>query len=80
VLQHYGHKVNINKIITLNASEFKEEIIDIIDPKQFGNYTGIHHISSQEGNTVVDLKQTKFSLHNFSNQIKRKLKRILKQN
>lgn len=77
---HYGHKVNINKIITLNSLEFKEEIIDIVEPRLFGNYTGIHHISSQEGNTVVDLKQTKFSLHNFSNQMKRKLKRILKQN
>jgi hypothetical protein len=73
---HYGHKVNINKITKLSVSEFEEEIVEVIEPLLFGNYKGIHHINSQQGQTIVDLKQTKFSLNNFKNQWQRKWRKI----
>ncbi len=73
---HYGHKVNINKITKLSVTEFEEEIIEVIEPLLFGNYKGIHHINSQQGQTIVDLKQTKFSLNNFKNQWQRKWRKI----
>ena len=76
--KHYGHKVNINKIIKLSEFEFEEEIVAIIEPETFGNYIGIHHISSQQGQTVIDLKQTKFSKSNFNHQFKRKIRKKLK--
>ena len=77
--KHYGHKVNINKIIKLTEFEFEEEIVTIIEPEIFGNFIGIHHLVSQQGQTIVDLKQTKFSINNFSHQLKRKIKKKLKK-
>jgi hypothetical protein len=73
---HYGHKVNINKITKLSVSEFEEEIEEFIEPHLFGDYIGIHHITSQQGQTIVDLKQTKFSLNNLKNQWQRKWRKI----
>lgn len=78
--KHYGHQVNFNKIKKLNAYTFEEEIINVIEPKQFGNYNGIHHVDSRQGQIVLDLKQTRFSYHQFKNQIRRKIKKILRLN
>jgi hypothetical protein len=71
--KHYGHKVNINKILKLNEFVFEEEIIETIDPKVFGNFIGIHHVVNQNGQTVIDLKQNRFSFFNLKHQLQRKL-------
>lgn len=73
--KHYGHQVNINKIITLNEHTFQEEIVSVIAPERFGKYSGIHHIASFHHQTVIDLKRSQFSLHNFKFQIVRKLRK-----
>jgi hypothetical protein len=77
---HYGHMVNINKIKKLNIASFEEEIISCIEPEKFGNYIGIHHIVCQHECVVVDLKQKRFSLNLFKNQIKRKFKKLFHLN
>jgi hypothetical protein len=76
--KHYGHKVNINKIVKLTTSSFEEEIMEVIAPLDFGNYTGIHHITSQNGYTAVDLKRNTFSSYNFTQQLKRKCLKLFK--
>ena len=73
----YGHKVHINEVTQLSKKAFSEEIVHTVLPEKFGNYKGIHHVTHQNGQTLVDLKQTKFSLYNFRYQISRKIKRIL---
>ena len=73
---HYGHQVNINSIKKLTTLAFEEEIIQVVDAKIFGKFSGIHHISSQNGQTLIDLKRSTFSFNNFKHQLKRKWRKI----
>ena len=74
---HYGHKVCINQVTCLNEISFKEELVTSIDAVSFGNFIGVHHIYTAEGQVLIDLKQHQFSWYNFSHQLKRKLHRLL---
>ncbi len=74
--KHYGHCVHINKVTILNTYEFKEEPIQTIYPQSFGNYKGIHHISSNAEGIALDLKKSKFSFSNFKNELQRKFRRL----
>ncbi|MFN5712405.1 MAG: hypothetical protein ACK46S_10320, partial [Bacteroidota bacterium] len=74
---HYGHKVFINQVTCLNEISFKEELVTSIDAVSFGNFIGVHHIYTAEGQVLIDLKQHQFSWYNFSHQLKRKLRRLV---
>lgn len=75
--KHYGNKVNINKITRLSTRVFHEEIEQTITPETFGAFIGIHHLVYLNGQTLIDLKRTRFSMNNFRNQLSRKISRIL---
>lgn len=74
---HYGHKVCINQVTCLNEISFKEELVTSIDAVSFGNFIGVHHIYTAEGQVLIDLKQHQFSWYNFLHQLKRKLRRLV---
>lgn len=74
--QHYGHKVNINRIKVLSEIAFEEELVNEIDGQKFGDYCGIHHVSINENKILIDLKKHQFSYNNFKKQLQRKLKKL----
>jgi hypothetical protein len=78
--KHYGHSVNLNEVIELSHTHFREKMTSTIEAHQFGNYIGIHHAAHQQGKTLVDLKKWRFSWFNFKIQVARKMSRLLGKN
>lgn len=74
--QHYGHKLNINQIKVLSEIAFEEELVNEFDGPQFGDYSGIHHLSINENKILIDLKRHQFSYYNFKKQLQRKFKKL----
>ena len=56
----YGFAISINKIITLNESEYEEEVVDNIKPNWNDKITGIHTINFDGAITVIDAKFRRF--------------------
>jgi hypothetical protein len=52
----YGTSLSLYKIIALEKNDYKEELIDKIEPNFSKSIKGIHHISSNQEYTVFDTK------------------------
>ena len=50
----YGYGLNINEIITLNETEYKEEQVKSIEPKWDKKLLGVHTLAYADGLTVSD--------------------------
>ena len=71
-LLHQGHVTYLAQAASLG----NRLIVGINSDNSVQKLKGIHNINSQQGQTIVDLKQKKFSLNNFKNQWQRKWRKI----
>ncbi|MFZ7942305.1 MULTISPECIES: glucosamine inositolphosphorylceramide transferase family protein [Bacillaceae] len=62
----YGGRIVLNKIKTLSTSQFEEEPVSFIEPKNDSLYPdGVHTISNAGGITILDGKRFDYSLLHF---------------
>ena len=52
----YGIGLNINKVISLNLSSYKEKIIKKIIPNKIKNTNGLHHINNSKKHIIFDVR------------------------
>lgn len=55
----YGGAVNLCEIEELSPTEFRERIVDRIDPALFPGMNGLHTLTASEGIEVVDVRPAK---------------------
>ncbi len=62
----YGARVQINRIVELTPTEFREEVVARVEPDPRGPYPrGLHTLSSFGGQTLVDGKRSVFVAAEF---------------
>ena len=52
----YGIGLNINKIINLDLSSYKEKILTKITPNRIKNADGLHHINNSNKHIIFDVR------------------------
>ena len=57
----YGYGLKINRIVTLNETEYREEEASSIEPQWANDIRGIHTLSQANRLTVVDAKMRRFA-------------------
>jgi hypothetical protein len=50
----YGYQININKIVQLNESEYREELTSVVGPKGYANTSRIHTFDYCKGIVIFD--------------------------
>lgn len=74
----YGGRIVINRIHELSPTEFKEEIVSVIEPERNHEYSnGIHTISAMGEYTLIDMKKRIFSIQLFLLRLKNIVNRNL---
>jgi hypothetical protein len=50
-----GYAITINRIVTLDTTDYREEPVDVILPEPYHHAEGLHTLNSDGGMTVIDL-------------------------
>lgn len=75
----YGSSIKLNHIKTLSPTAFEEECISEIFPNPESQFNqALHTFSKKDGAYLIDGKYTTFVFSSFKSQLKRKMKRLLK--
>lgn len=74
--ESYGKRIAINRIVTLNETEFEEEFVKYIGPLQNGRYSkGFHTVFGLGRFTLIDAKRSKFNFSHFGRQTRHKFRK-----